>query len=598
MMSPEQRMDALRQGLCHVILEQLAEILRDCSSGNLANRVLRFQALIHDGEQGMQWQTPCSPMISKVLDLSVILSRSENNRLNASNSGKENTTDQPTLSTFGPHYFRAQRTPSQGLPQSSPEIRANASYQRRGVSTLRPVRKTAQVKEDPPESQRYLQFINSFPKRVNFQTDIVSIPQQSSINKFVWQLMVTAATTNINDAGKTYFPKQLEFSQLQASSAEGTLNEVEIEGIFNRGNVFCRKITEIGRAYRLIEVIVQARWIEHFDLFVELLAIAKPDMSRAKRRKARLIQTCNDFGWSEKELRNKMAIWRGYKDIKDAGGWAALVFSGRGLYRFCKYRVAFDPNSMQRLRCVRPQMEVAADTLHPTWRHLLMIVGEHGSVPVPLRSTYLEYDPYFSFEQLEHSVIDMSAWGTDDPRWVPPVNVVAGVQDIHTCQLCGREQSEDPGSNSCYCFPTLFGSGSRSPCPVQVFRTFDGRNNGLMALCPFERGAAIGEFVGLITRDLQNIDVMDSSTGIRAYQIWQGRQGNFTRFINHSCQPNARFQQFVWMSTQRIILVSKGIEAGHEVTVKYSETTGLARTKDVSTESHIAGTRVHLDGEK
>ncbi|KAK1474279.1 SET domain-containing protein, partial [Colletotrichum tamarilloi] len=373
---------------------------------------------------------------------------------------------------------------------------------------------------------------------------------------------------------KIYFPEQLGFDKLQASSAEGTLSDIEIEGIFNRGNIFCREITQTSCACRLIEVIVQARWIEHFDSYVELLAITKPSMSRAKRRKATLIKTCNDFGWSEKELRNRMAIWRGYKDIKDAGGWAVLVFSGVGFYRFCKYRVGFDPDSMQRLRCLRPQIEVAADTLHPTWRHLLVIVGERtqrrffghphdwvvyrdGSVPVSLRSTYLKYNPNFSFEQLEHSVIDMSAWGTDDPRWVPPVDAVACVLGVHTCQSCGREQSEDPKTNSCYCFPTLFGFGRRFPSPVQVFRTSDGRNNGLMALCPFERGAAIGEFVGLITRDLQKTDVMDSSTGGRAYQIWQGRQGNFTRFINHSRQSNAQFQQFVWMSTQRIILLPR-----------------------------------------
>jgi hypothetical protein len=44
---------------------------------------------------------------------------------------------------------------------------------------------------------------------------------------------------------------------------------------------------------------------------------------------------------------------------------------------------------------------------------------------------------------------------------------------------------------------------------VQVFRTHDGRKNGLAALCPFERGVGIGKFVGLITRGLRNRDVME-----------------------------------------------------------------------------------------
>ncbi|KAL0936104.1 set domain protein [Colletotrichum truncatum] len=560
-----------------------------------------------------------------MVDLSGIISQSATHSPNTSNLGREasQAATPPThhsgqtvtedggasSSNQALVHLPARRAPSQIPPSPENSAAGPSSSRRKGNGALRPIKGAGRVLEEEPETQRQMQVTNSFPKRAKIQADVVFTPQQSSIEKFVmsvweqihggisldpqslleqWQLTATAATATINNAGKIHVPEQLELGLLQAPTAvDGTMSEVDVEGTFNRSNIFCRKVTQASRACRSIEVIVQARWIEHFDSYVEVLAITNPGMSPTKRRKAALIEACNDFGWSEKELRNKMAIWRGYKEIKDAGGWAALVFAGMGLYRFCKYRVGFNPDSMQRLRSLRPRIEVAADTLHPTWRQLLMIVGEpsqrrfcghphdwvvrqDGSDPVPLRSTYLEYDPYFSFEQLEHSVMDMSAWGTDDPRWVPPINAVACVQGMHTCHSCGQEQSEDPKVNSCYCFPTLFGSGRRSPCPVQVFRTADGRNNGLMALCPFERGAAIGEFVGLVTKDLRDMDVMDSSTGVRAYQIWQGRQGNFTRFVNHSCKSNAQFQQFVWMSTQRIILVSKGIEAGQEVTVDYS----------------------------
>lgn len=47
---------------------------------------------------------------------------------------------------------------------------------------------------------------------------------------------------------------------------------------------------------------------------------------------------------------------------------------------------------------------------------------------------------------------------------------------------------------------------------MQVFRTPDGKNNGLLACCPFEEGWAVGEFVGEITSGLEGLDVMVGQT--------------------------------------------------------------------------------------
>ena len=82
----------------------------------------------------------------------------------------------------------------------------------------------------------------------------------------------------------------------------------------------------------------------------------------------------------------------------------------------------------------------------------------------------------------------------------------------------------------------------------------------------------MGEFVGLITSGLEGMDVMVGQTDRATYQIWQGKQGNHTRFVNHSCEPNAQFERFVWLGKQRIVLASRGIEAGEEITVDYGET--------------------------
>lgn len=165
-----------------------------------------------------------------------------------------------------------------------------------------------------------------------------------------------------------------------------------------------------------------------------------------------------------------------------------------GIYRFCKYRISFDKEAMQRLAGLRLRFEVAADTLQPQWRQLLSFIGEpseriypghpHDWVvedntrPVPLAITYHQWDPNFSYEHMDSSVVDVDAWGMSDPRdlWSEKP------QQSFICAACGELQADDPAVNSCRCFPSLYG-GPRNTCPVQVFRTPNGRNNGLVACC-------------------------------------------------------------------------------------------------------------------
>jgi hypothetical protein len=359
-------------------------------------------------------------------------------------------------------------------------------------------------------------------------------------------------------------------------------DDVAVRSMFGRMNILTRKISQTSRTCRSLEVIVQAHWIQAFDDRVTELSATT---TKEKAKKTAISEACMDFSWSEKELRNKMAVWRGYHDIKSAGGWAALVFAGMGLYRFCKYRVSFTEETFQTLKALRHRFEVAADCLHPRWRSLLAIVGAsterkytghpHDWVvcgphddAIPLPVTYHKWDKNFSYQHLDESVIDEEAWGLYDPRTVAPADDPAA----HQCQVCGDKQSDDPRENACTCFPNLYGSAKTGAMPVQVFLTPTGKNNGLIACCPFDRGAAIGEFIGQITSGVANKDVMVGQTDRAAYQIWQGQAGNHTRFVNHSCQPNSQFERFVWLGTQRIVLVSKGVEAGEEITVDYSDT--------------------------
>lgn len=513
------------------------------------------------------------------------------------------------------------------------------SKRRKITGSLRPLSSTSTTGHDN-NSQRQMQVDHrSFPRRRPLHPETPPL-KPTTLDKLIvgiWEGIHGSITIDLDEFTAWFGATPLNSNALLPTSNGGTgrlgINAKALH-TFSQKNIFCRQVTQASRTCRALEVIVQARWMEHFDAHVRARILSDPDITPAKHRKLALAEACKDFGWSETELRNKMSIWKSYKEVKDAAGWAALVFAGMGFYRFCKYRVGLDQAGLRRLRNLRPQLEVAADTLQPRWRELLemvkggdddddkeggltepkfhghphdWVVSRDGSDPVLLCSTYYKYDPCFEYEQIDQCVLDQNIWPgggfgaqqQHDPRWVIPVDgFVAESFPTSTssfaCEVCREQQSDDPKLNLCHCFPTLFGNQERPPCPVQVFRTPDGRNNGLLALCPFERGAGIGEFVGVITKGLRNVDVMECETrtlemttadccgasasapGTRTrkqlkYQIWQGRRGNFTRFVNHSCKPNAQFQRFVWRGKERVLLTSKGIEAGAEITVDYSD---------------------------
>ena len=109
---------------------------------------------------------------------------------------------------------------------------------------------------------------------------------------------------------------------------------------------------------------------------------------------------------------------------------------------------------------------------------------------------------------------------------MPQSNTIARIDGRYTCASCGEQQSDDPKLNACFCFPSLFGYVKRKPPPIQVFRTPDGKNNGLVALTSFDRGMAVGELVGLITKNVSGRDVMDISTPLATTKF--GKKGLVT----------------------------------------------------------------------
>ncbi|KAG2420915.1 hypothetical protein HFD88_000529 [Aspergillus terreus] len=355
--------------------------------------------------------------------------------------------------------------------------------------------------------------------------------------------------------------------------------------VFRAVNTLCLKYYNQSQSSRALEMIVQAYWIECYQARIAVIRLEKPHLSTTEARMVALKEACATLNWKEKDLRNRVAIWRGYKEIKDAGGWASLIFASAGVYRFCKYRTGFGDGFSARLRAIQSGLELVADTLHPDWRDLLQVIGQgsprryhghphewvtvSGGPAVPLASTYAHLPPPhnardgFGYRFIDECVVDRAVFGADDPRVVPGL-------DPGMCPVCKERQSDEIEQNQCVCFPALFG-GVRGHVPVQLFRTASGKNNGVVARCDFDRGVAIGEFVGLVTNGIEGVDVMLGGSRSRGYQIYQGRMGNFTRFINHSCRPNSQFQRFYWRGTERIIVVSRGVSAGTEITVDYSD---------------------------
>lgn len=419
----------------------------------------------------------------------------------------------------------------------------------------------------------------TFPKRRKQDNANSHKMEQSTIDKLIegiWEQIHNPKSLAMGDDLKETMQWVLEKMSGQTSRFATTNLE------FSNATKCCRQITTSSRTARAFEVIVQAHWIDCYNARLAALREDRAELRPQEHKKIVLTEACTSFSWSEKELRNRMAIWKGYREIKDAAGWSALIFAGPGIYRFCKYRLGFDEDAMNKLRSLKLRAEVAADTLQPQWRQLLSLVGEStqihwrghphdwavskkkGEDPVPLAVTYKKWDPNFTYQNLEDSVVDTDQWGETDPR-----RFEDGPE--YYCKSCSLRQSSVAEENECECFPNLYSPNPRTPTPVQVFRTDNGKNNGLTACCAFERGQAVGEFIGKLTRGLADVDVMQSQAGDHEpYQIWQGRCGNFTRFMNHSCASNCQFQTFSWLGVQRIVVVSKGVQAGKELTVDYS----------------------------
>lgn len=331
----------------------------------------------------------------------------------------------------------------------------------------------------PSESRRLQASVNGIPQRKKRLTDAQKA-EPLSMEKFIagiWKQL--------------YGSVQLTPSQSDMSSPRLARVNVMDSAAFLAINKLCSQASTMGKAVRATEVIVQTHWVDCFEKRIAAIKLEKPQHSNMEAKVATLKEATTVLQCSNKELQNKLRIWRGYQELKNASGWVTLIFAGSGLYRYCKYRTtSLTVNLIAGLRKLQHSFEVAADTLHPRWRELLEVIGIQesckwsghphdwvvceGHLPVTLRSTYEHLGSDFKFEHISDSQIDREKWGTIDPRRRTDL-----VGDVHFCGNCGNVQSDVALDNRCQCFPEIFG-GAKHGVAVQVFRAGT-KNNGLVA---------------------------------------------------------------------------------------------------------------------
>eukprot|EP00903_Cladosiphon_okamuranus_P016857 g15545.t1 len=118
----------------------------------------------------------------------------------------------------------------------------------------------------------------------------------------------------------------------------------------------------------------------------------------------------------------------------------------------------------------------------------------------------------------------------------------------------------------------------RENAKVEVFEAA-GKGMGLKLLEPVSKGQFIAEYVGeIITRKELNKRMISSAGTRKLYMMQLGdntyldakRKGGIARFVNHSCDPTCRLEQWTAMGQPRCAVFSlRGMEAGEELSFDY-----------------------------
>jgi hypothetical protein len=302
-------------GLANVLLSQIESLLRQELPGlrGIQNPVLRLEGILVPGENS------ASVAVERRISFGTI----DLNAWRKSVSSDETvfgTADashdsQHQLDSTAPSLVNVSSSPRRSKRKTinsstastcTTDTEDHVSYRRKAVGGLRLATHSSNgfgptpPRSPSPMSSRQLQpDLRSFPKRKKQDPAGSHRLQASTLDKLlagIWEQLHNHSFL-------------LQGSQWQQALDTHLLGPVLADSVardFHALNRRCHRVSCAGRMMRSVEVIVQAHWMECFDARVEMLKKECPSLRLGEQRKAVFVEACTDFGWSEKELRNKM----------------------------------------------------------------------------------------------------------------------------------------------------------------------------------------------------------------------------------------------------------------------------------------------------
>lgn len=143
-------------------------------------------------------------------------------------------------------------------------------------------------------------------------------------------------------------------------------------------------------------------------------------------------------------------------------------------------------------------------------------------------------------------------------------------QQGDNCSLCSQ--------HDCGCDPNTHPSVIR---PLVELVEYDGKGVGIRPLQPIEIGHLLDEYVGEVVHPGNGKDpdgkyafaIMTEDDSLEMVGIINaGQYGNWTRYINHSCDPNTKFTTIIIGSKQRAMIETlRDVAMFEELTVDYGD---------------------------